>query len=117
MPCDRLTATTCGLTTAPFQAYRHRTMTTQPSPPIRDIGRKQFSVQDQEAFASWSADRNPMHVDGVAARRLLTGQPVVHGVHVLITALEFWDRADGMFPVSLDCTFNNAVNVGDPVVF
>ena len=92
-------------------------MTTQPRDPAREIGRRQFSTQDQEVFASLSFDRNPMHVDPVAARRLLTGLPVVHGVHVLMTALEYWVNEDALIPTVLNCTFNNAINVGDTVVF
>lgn len=93
-------------------------MTTPPSAvQAIEIGRKQFSAQDQEAFASLSFDRNPMHMDPVAARRLLTGRPVVHGIHVLLTALEFWVNEHAMVPTFLDCAFNNAVNVEDSVVF
>ncbi len=42
----------------------------------------------QERFAAFSGDRNPMHMDAVAARRTQAGQPVVHGVHTLLWALE-----------------------------
>ena len=47
-----------------------------------------FSFGDQLAFARLSGDSNPIHVDAVAARRLLYGQPVVHGIHILLWALE-----------------------------
>ena len=42
----------------------------------------------QERFAALCGDRNPMHMDAVAARRTPAGQPVVHGVHTLLWALE-----------------------------
>jgi hypothetical protein len=42
----------------------------------------------QERFAELSGDRNPMHMDPVAARRTQPGAPVVHGVHTLLWALE-----------------------------
>ena len=42
----------------------------------------------QERFAALSGDRNPIHMDAVAARRTQAGQPVVHGVHTLLWALE-----------------------------
>jgi acyl dehydratase/NAD(P)-dependent dehydrogenase (short-subunit alcohol dehydrogenase family) len=47
-----------------------------------------FSIGDQERFANVTGDRNPMHVDPLAARRTLAGEPVVHGVHVLMWALD-----------------------------
>lgn len=74
-------------------------------------------MDDQALFAALSFDRNPMHVDPVAARRLLTGLPVVHGIHVLMTALEQWEQAPRADPMQLECTFLNAINVGDEVVF
>ena len=42
----------------------------------------------QEAFAALSGDRNPMHMDAVAARRTQAGLTVVHGVHTLLWAME-----------------------------
>jgi NADP-dependent 3-hydroxy acid dehydrogenase YdfG len=56
-------------------------------------------------------------MDPVAARRLLTGRPVVHGIHVLLTALEYWLNEHALIPTFLDCAFNNAVNVEDDVIF
>ena len=49
-----------------------------------------FSTDDQIAFARLSGDYNPIHLDAVAARRLLFGQPVVHGMHALLWALDAW---------------------------
>jgi acyl dehydratase len=47
-----------------------------------------FTLADQLWFAALSGDRNPIHVDPVAARRTAAGQPVVHGIHTLLWALE-----------------------------
>jgi NAD(P)-dependent dehydrogenase (short-subunit alcohol dehydrogenase family) len=49
-----------------------------------------FSADDQIAFARLSGDYNAIHVDPVAARRLLFGQPVVHGMHALLWAIDAW---------------------------
>jgi len=81
------------------------------------IGRRTFSDQDQQQFASLSRDRNPMHVDPIAARRLLTGRQVVHGVHVLLVALDCWRNRSATPPVAITCSFDNPVNVGDLVFF
>ncbi len=83
----------------------------------RRIGAKTFTDEDQQLFARLSHDRNPMHMDPVAARRLITGRQVVHGIHVLLTALEFWRTDSSRPPASVDCTFNNPVSVGEEVVF
>jgi NAD(P)-dependent dehydrogenase (short-subunit alcohol dehydrogenase family) len=49
-----------------------------------------FSADDQLAFARLSGDYNPIHLDPVTARRLLFGQPVVHGMHALFWAFDGW---------------------------
>lgn len=49
-----------------------------------------FEFADQLAFAELSGDFNPMHVDPLAARRLFSGEPVVHGIHLLLATLEAW---------------------------
>lgn len=57
-------------------------------PEHRLLGRRAFSQQDQDDFAAYSGDFNPMHVDPVYARRSIAGAPVVHGMHLLLWALE-----------------------------
>ncbi|MEO1425131.1 MAG: MaoC/PaaZ C-terminal domain-containing protein, partial [Pseudomonadota bacterium] len=58
-------------------------MTTEPIGTTR-----RFDLTDQEAFAALSGDFNPIHVDPVAARRTLFGEPVVHGLHLVLWALD-----------------------------
>jgi len=50
--------------------------------------KRTFIPEDQEAFAAMSGDRNPMHVDAMAARRTQAGSCAVHGVHSLLWALD-----------------------------
>ena len=47
-----------------------------------------FTPEDQLAFAKLSGDFNPLHIDALAARRLMFGSTVVHGVHALLWALD-----------------------------
>jgi hypothetical protein len=49
---------------------------------------RQFLSEHQKTFAALSGDCNPIHVDAEAARRLLFGAPVVHGVHLVLWALD-----------------------------
>jgi hypothetical protein len=58
-----------------------------------------------------------MHMDAVAARRTTAGAPVVHGIHIALTGLEF---AAPILPetrimASLEAVFNKMVYVGDIV--
>ncbi len=52
------------------------------------LARRVFSHDDQLLFAQLSGDWNPVHMDIVAARRTTAGAPVVHGVNLLLWALE-----------------------------
>ena len=47
-----------------------------------------FTAHDQERFAAFSGDHNPMHMDEAAARRTQAGTCAVHGVHAVLWALE-----------------------------
>jgi MaoC dehydratase-like protein len=47
-----------------------------------------FSAELQKAFSRLSGDYNPMHDDPIAARRTLAGGQVVHGAHMVLTAME-----------------------------
>ena len=53
------------------------------------LSSRTFTDEDQRRFAQFSGDCNPMHMDRVAARRMAAGLPVVHGIHLLLWALEF----------------------------
>jgi hypothetical protein len=52
------------------------------------VATRVFSEEVQEYFAALSGDRNPLHMDRIAARRTQAGSQVVHGVHTLLWALE-----------------------------
>lgn len=52
------------------------------------LAERAFNYTDQKQFASASGDHNPMHVDILAARRTQAGAPVVHGMNLLLWALD-----------------------------
>jgi NAD(P)-dependent dehydrogenase (short-subunit alcohol dehydrogenase family) len=81
-----------------------------------DLGAKTFGMNDQALFAAWSGDHNPMHVSALAARRLVSGLPVVHGMHTVLEALARW-AALAAPPARLQAEFTRPVNVGDTVRF
>lgn len=55
-----------------------------------------FDAADQARFAETTGDRNPMHMDIVAARRTQAGAPVVHGMHVVLWSLDELIRSKAM---------------------
>ena len=52
--------------------------------------KKQFTLENQLRFAKLSGDYNPIHIDKIAARRMIFGMPIVHGIHALLWALDTW---------------------------
>ncbi len=75
-----------------------------------------FGMEDQQAFAAGSGDRNPMHMDALAARRTQMGQPVVHGMHAFLWALDALAGVEGA-PVfaALRCQFLKPMYLGEPL--
>jgi NAD(P)-dependent dehydrogenase (short-subunit alcohol dehydrogenase family) len=75
-----------------------------------------FDAGDQEAFAALSGDRNPMHMDPVAARRTQAGACAVHGIAATLWALEaLAAEADLTRLANLKVEFQGFVPVGAPV--
>ena len=76
-----------------------------------------FTPADQEWFAAFSGDCNPIHLDSIAARRTLAGVPVVHGLHNMLWALNTVAAAHPEMPIptSLRASFNQFVSLGETV--
>ena len=91
-------------------------MTPETSLPV--LGERIFSLEDQLAFADFSGDRNPLHIDPLHARRSPAGELVVHGIHTLLWALECWANkqggADGI--ASLHVEFTRPFLIGEPSI-
>jgi len=58
--------------------------------------KKIFLYSDQEKFAALSGDFNPVHLDRVLARREIFGDIVVHGIHLLLKALDIFVAQSGI---------------------
>jgi hypothetical protein len=78
---------------------------------------RRFRIEDQNAFALLSGDSNPVHVDALKARRSQFGRPIVHGMHLLLWAIE-----EGLANTSktalakVSCVFRNPVRVDEEVL-
>ncbi|MEI7656042.1 MAG: SDR family NAD(P)-dependent oxidoreductase [Actinomycetes bacterium] len=69
----------------------------------------------QSAFATLSGDYNPLHVDADQARRSQFGSCVVHGVHLVLAALDSLKLDSPFTVVRLDAQFRSAVMLGETV--
>jgi len=81
------------------------------------LAQKRFSFAGQKRFASASGDHNPMHVDALQARRSQAGAPVVHGINLLLWALDSLAAAQPDLPPlrGLRVHFNKFVCVDENV--
>ncbi len=76
---------------------------------------RRFTMDDQIRFAAVSGDWNPLHVDPLIARRTQFGRPLVHGVHLLMWALETCLEASAPASiVKLVCSFRAPVGLDEP---
>lgn len=82
------------------------------------LARKVFSQDDQIAFARYSGDWNPIHVNAVYARRTQIGQQVVHGMNALLWALDALARASAELACfrTLKVDFHKPIYIDEPIV-
>jgi len=78
-----------------------------------------FNEELQTEFARLSGDWNPMHMNTASARRTQAGRRVVHGVHIVVCALDYVASLSGSLslPTSLGTRFVKPVYVGESVQF
>ena len=73
--------------------------------------KRKFTINDGQFFAECSGDYNPIHVDPIISRRYMFGQPIVHGLHAVLWALDVWfnQKDDYVKLISLNVSFPKAV--------
>jgi hypothetical protein len=81
------------------------------------ISRLTFSMDEQHFFVDVSGDRNPIHIDPIAARRSQAGGLIVHGVHTFLRVLDCYaKRTTSDETISrIKTRFNKPVLIDDTV--
>jgi hypothetical protein len=79
------------------------------------LAERRFQDLDQQRFAWASGDHNPIHVDALLARRTQAGVQVVHGIHLLLWALDTLALAQPELPPisKLRAQFNKFVGLDE----
>lgn len=78
-----------------------------------ELATRIFTPADQARFAALSGDRNPIHLDALAARRTQMGAPIVHGAHTVLWALEEACCARPFSAAGLQMNFAAPLYVGE----
>jgi len=83
---------------------------------LTNLAQKLFTMHDQTRFAVASGDHNPIHINHVAARRTQAGAIVVHGINLLLWALDaFAASKPKLLPLrSLRAQFKRLVYLDEP---
>ena len=81
------------------------------------LGDHIFNTVDVESFARASGDFNPMHVDPVFARRLITGGQTVHGMYTLLFALDLYYQAHSHIPNQIKVFLQKPILEGELIEF
>jgi NAD(P)-dependent dehydrogenase (short-subunit alcohol dehydrogenase family) len=81
----------------------------------RTLSNTFFDLERCVAFGKASRDSNPIHVDPVYARRSIAGGCAVHGVLLLLTALEAAFAEGIAKPTRIQADFRKFVMLGDRV--
>ena len=77
--------------------------------------RRIFTITDQRKFASFSGDFNPIHLDNQKSIKTHAGQPIVHGVHLVLWALDVFKIKIRSNTV-IETSFKSQVNLNEEVV-
>jgi hypothetical protein len=81
--------------------------------------KRSFSINDQLTFARLSGDFNLIHLDYVHSRRTMIGEPIVHGINLLLWALDCWLNINkNVVKINgLEVQFNKFVGIEEQVEF
>jgi acyl dehydratase len=83
------------------------------------IETRRLTLDDSRAFAALSGDFNTQHLDPVRARRFLFGASVIHGIHLVLVALDVVVAGNGSRSSlrSINVLFSSPAPTGDAVSF
>jgi hypothetical protein len=76
-----------------------------------------FTHDEQLAFARLSGDYNPIHLDPILARRLMFGRTVLHGLHLVLWAVDLWlgERTSPVRLKSIRVDFRRPASAGQVI--
>lgn len=84
---------------------------------MKELGSKTVSWEEQRNFARVTGDYNPVHMDDIAARRTQAGKALVHGMHMVMWALDrlIAEEVLSMPLAGFKARFSKMVYVGETI--
>jgi hypothetical protein len=82
---------------------------------VLNIIARTFTLNNQREFASFSGDFNPIHVDEIESIKTHAGQPIVHGVHLVLWSLDAL-KIQLKQETELNIKFESQVNLEEYVI-
>lgn len=73
-----------------------------------------FTIIDQKNFALFSGDFNPIHVDEIKSTKTHAGQPIVHGIHQVLWALDAF-KIKLRYNDKISISFKSQININEEV--
>jgi hypothetical protein len=76
-----------------------------------------FSPEKHLAFLQDCGDYNPIHSDESYVKQHLDGKIIVHGMHIILAAMEYWSENHTGNILRIKCKFKSPISVGDTIEF
>ena len=74
-----------------------------------------FNLKDQQEFADFSGDINPIHLSDIYARKTPPGEVIVHGINSLLWALDSFLRCGNNITYQMSVRFLQPIYLNEVV--
>ena len=79
------------------------------------LTKKKFTLKDQSLFAVASGDKNPIHIDPIYARKTISGECIVHGINIIMWAINSLINKKKITPVIIKTSFFKPIFLNETV--
>lgn len=82
---------------------------------MKIIAEKKFNKSDQNKFAKYSSDYNPIHLKKIEARKYISGECIVHGINSLLWAFENFYIINNFLYQNIEVNFKNFISLNSKI--
>jgi len=81
------------------------------------LGQNIFTRIDQKYFIKISSDYNPVHIKPLESNQINSKKQIVHGINILLTAIEFWLKKNKKKPFVVECNYIKPITINKNVKY